>query len=792
MENEKSGCSFSVIHHINIENQIEADLKVLFVIKGSLKVTIGESSYILKEEDVIAINQFTSYSLKEQTSSITAICSYLPNTSKVLQSDVTLFSCNSALDNSKSYKDIRDIFIALVYEYTWQKHYDSIYTTSLLLSLLDVLIQSYMVTSSSVNLDQDDYRIKKLLLYVNSHFQQDINLTSLSSSMYASTSTLSRLFKKQTGVYFADYVNLIRCRYAADQLINTEHNVTKIAFDAGFSNSSMFNKVFKKLYDTTPLAFRESHINKKTDSVDITQTDLRESIKQTPLFVNNQTGFINIKIDPEKDSKTNNPRIWNKIINIGSFASLTQSNVQAHCLYLHQTLGFEYVRIWSAFSTNMMFNDGVSRQYNYDKINQVLDFLVNNNIKPFIDFGCKPDAILSSASSIYYKNENIVFASKELWEKAVKDFFNHIVKRYGKDIVSQWMVEFSHDSRHFKRNFYYKDEDYNFCEIFKFFYQTAKSIIPEISVCGVSSIINDDEISFMEYALYVKDNDCIPDYFTFLMLPYVTVKDESGKLVRQITQEDNFEQEQLLLAASILDKAGIKNKKLIVSEINNSISNRNYLNDSLWRSAFFIRKMESLWDHTMAVSILMGSDWNASYYDSIGLATGCIGLLTKDTLRKPAYFALELLNQLYDQVVYKSKWCIATYSEEKGYSIILNNYKHFAKSYYHKEEDISLNSNMSYIFSDTDKATINIELNACTNESYTVKCSRLNSNHGSILNEWSKMNYETSLNTSDIDYLKGICVPELSISSIKVNNNIINLAFELDYNEVMLIKIYHE
>ena len=797
MSNQKiCGVDFNIQKHPSIKNELNSCLIIVFVISGKIEVAVENKDFVLNQEDVIVINQCQTYSIKERSPSIVAQVNYSASLLNSLTGDNVLFNCNSSIDKSKSYKDIQDNFLNLIYEYTYQTHKGVSYLYSHCIRLLDVLIQRYMIQSnqSGISIDEDE-RLKKLILYVNANYQNDINLTELSSTLYASTSTLSRMFKKKTGIYFAEYVNQVRCRFALSELINTDNSITKIAVDSGFSNSSMLNKVFRNLYGATPTEYREDYKknnieNKKSEKKD---EALIEEIKKTRIFALSQQGMLKIKIDAASQKISEHKKIWNKIINMGSFYSMTQANVQEHALYLHETLGFEYVRLWSIFSKKMLLTDGsASGRYNYDKIDQILDFLVKNGIKPFIDFGSKPNAILNSSSSILYENEYIKFDSKKSWEKAVEDFFIHVCKRYDKKTVADWMVELSYDSRHFDRNNYFDDPDYDCQKLYRYLYKTAKSIIPSIKVCGVSTIINDDQESFKSFADFVKKNDCIPDFFTILMLPYATVRDDKGMLNRVIEKEENFEQEQILLVKDILNKKGIKNYKLIISELNNSISNRNYLNDSVWRACFMIRKIESLLDDVEAVSILMGSDWVSSYYDSIGVVTGSIGILSKETIRKPVYYALSFLNQLSENFVYKNQSCMITRNEENEFYVLCNNYKHFNENYFLMTEDIALTQNMDNIFTDNDELVINLMFEGLNNGRWIIKKRTINSSRGSILSEWKKLQYSTELSSSDIMYLRSICVPQMTIEKIEVEKNILSYAMNLESNEVSLLHIYKD
>ena len=127
------------------------------------------------------------------------------------------------------------------------------------MKLLDCLIENYQLDNKAeaLKLSENDLRMQQIFQYVHNNFQYGVNLSKLAEQMYVSTSTLSRFFKKQTGIYFADYVNQTRIRYAMQELLYTEKNIMKIAVDCGFSNASVFSKLFKDIYNMTPSDYRE-------------------------------------------------------------------------------------------------------------------------------------------------------------------------------------------------------------------------------------------------------------------------------------------------------------------------------------------------------------------------------------------------------------------------------------------------------------------------------------------------------------------------------------------------------
>lgn len=102
----------------------------------------------------------------------------------------------------------------------------------------------------------------KLLLrhavdYLNQNYAKPITLGEVAAEVYASPSYISRLFKKELGVNFVDYLNEIRISRAKDLLGSAEYKAYEIADLVGIPNPHYFSKLFKRYVGMTPSEYRE-------------------------------------------------------------------------------------------------------------------------------------------------------------------------------------------------------------------------------------------------------------------------------------------------------------------------------------------------------------------------------------------------------------------------------------------------------------------------------------------------------------------------------------------------------
>ena len=92
--------------------------------------------------------------------------------------------------------------------------------------------------------------------YVDFHYYADLSLSSLAGLCSVSSSYLSALFKKETGMTVTDYIHYTRIRQALFLLNASGLSVGEIASRCGFSDANYFTRTFKKLQGKTPKSYR--------------------------------------------------------------------------------------------------------------------------------------------------------------------------------------------------------------------------------------------------------------------------------------------------------------------------------------------------------------------------------------------------------------------------------------------------------------------------------------------------------------------------------------------------------
>ena len=92
--------------------------------------------------------------------------------------------------------------------------------------------------------------------YIIHHISDPIKTEDIAKHLYMSRSYLSTLFKKQYGMTLNDYIHLVKIEKAKELLAGNSKSITLISDYLGYSSSSHFDRVFKKVTGTTPKEYK--------------------------------------------------------------------------------------------------------------------------------------------------------------------------------------------------------------------------------------------------------------------------------------------------------------------------------------------------------------------------------------------------------------------------------------------------------------------------------------------------------------------------------------------------------
>ena len=106
-----------------------------------------------------------------------------------------------------------------------------------------------------------DKRLGTILDYVQDNYFREISLDEMSDVANMTKPSFCRFFKQRTGQKFIFFLNETRIKKACELLEKNDLSIKEVSMTVGFQTVTHFNKLFKKITNTTPKAYQSSLLN---------------------------------------------------------------------------------------------------------------------------------------------------------------------------------------------------------------------------------------------------------------------------------------------------------------------------------------------------------------------------------------------------------------------------------------------------------------------------------------------------------------------------------------------------
>ena len=242
----------SVLDEIDEKEYSHPEIELLYVLEGFMDVNKEEQISHMRENDVLVINTSEKHRLSGSKDLLymQIIISY-NWVSEMSRSIDVKFECDSTKDESDRYNELRK-FLRILLKHYLETHGDTrnFGHVALCSRVMESLSMYFLIQENTgdkeENKDKFENRIVQINNYIQENYNQSISLKDIADKLYLSNGYLSRFFKQNYAMNFAEYLTNIRLFHAVDELVYTNTPITKIATDNGFATVAIFNKAFKK------------------------------------------------------------------------------------------------------------------------------------------------------------------------------------------------------------------------------------------------------------------------------------------------------------------------------------------------------------------------------------------------------------------------------------------------------------------------------------------------------------------------------------------------------------------
>lgn len=792
--------------------------ELLYLLSGNMCVNIEDEEFSLNPRDMLVINPNKRHSYRGDSDMFTArfIISY-SRLCDLLEQDIILFWCNSVVDKNEAYDQMREIITQILNQYNANDPRGHIYLKSLYYQLLHVLTSNFLLTSSDIRFqsekDKTDDRMQEIMQYLRANYRQNISLHDLAEKMYLSTAYLSKYIKKSCGVSYMELINSVRLDRSMEALIYTDASVMKIAMDCGFASVAAYNKVFREKYSATPSEFRkkvkEKNQQDKKEKIEKYQNAIRKKV-QIYLDTNQsdknrkqhhfKNKVLNLLVSANECTGKEWNYIGNRMINIGTATDLGRSAFRTQLLFLKERLKTEYVRFWDVFDPAMYLDIHAGKgRIHFGRLDEVLDFLVQNGMKPYMELGFKPLRILKTTKEalVEIQREQDFYSDEEM-----QDFFSelieHFVKRYGAEEVQNWYFEYwKREDITFDQNMSFKYMPMSEASQRQYFHRfdiiakSFKAVLPGARLGGGGfSLQHYGRDGFQNILKWWHQAEYHPDFLSFNCYPY-QIQQEGGIFFEKKSTDLYFIKHNLELIHSVLTEEKFPKTEIHISEYSLTLSNRNAVNDSCAKGAFLMQNAIACMNGADMFGYWLGFDSYADFSDAQRLLFGGCGIITKTGVPKPAFYAFEFLNKMHGMVYSAGNNYVLTGNGRDSFRMICHNFTGFNYNYYLTDEDKIRIQNIPIMMDDMEDMSISVQISDIRDGIYIIKTMQVNQQYGSVQDEWVKLNLETELNMQEQDYLKKICVPRLQIRRQKTVKNVLTFDMMLAPNEICYLHLIY-
>lgn len=771
------------------------DPELFYLLSGHFEVKIDDAVYQMKKGDILLINANKRHTLAAKGELLMArfeIDFHL--LAEQLGSMQLLFWCNSVIDKNEAFQELRILLDKIIDRYFEQENKDALRMNALYYETLYVLAGNFLVKSDDIRLNvedsQDRVRIRQIQNYIQANYQSQISLNDLADRLFLSNAYLSKYIKKHLGLTFMEYLNNVRLFHAVDELLYSKKNITHIAMDNGFPTSAAFTKAFRDVHGESPSEYRE--LMQEENS---TPRDRRELTKEEELKI---VEYLKLKRQ-EDEAEISDSRIchmdaavitgktndFGKAVVLGDAYTILQSDVQEQLKELKQTTGIQYVKIWNILSKEHCFLE--KKGYNFRKLDLVLDFMVENHMKPYLELGHKPTLFMYTPErSVKGQEEERKIYQYSVFEEIMKQLCTHLVNRYGIEELESWYFAYWNDPQ-----LNMTEAEGKYYPYFEMIYRTLKEISPDIRVGGASLILG-YELDVCSNILNLwKQRNITPDFFSVCSFQYIAVTDHETRYGRK-SIDSKYMKNQIDILQNAMDESGIGNIELHVDEWNFTISNRNVLNDSCEQGAYILKNYIDMEGTVDFMAYWHALDLYSDYYDTNTILNGDSGLISRDGIRKPSFYAFSFINRLLPYVIYKDENAIVTTNKRGRYVIGCHNFKKLSSRYVFTEEDEIKVRELDNYMEDMDPLERKFCISNVKNGSYIVKMHYVNKENGSVQDLWKQMDYTKGLAKEELEYLKNSAIPSIIMRTVLVEDGVLEIENVLKAQEIRMLDIQYQ
>lgn len=488
------------------------------------------------------------------------------------------------------------------------------------------------------------------------------------------------------------------------------------------------------------------------------------------------------------------PPNWNRMVNFGRINGLVHENMQAQVLLEKKRMGITYVRLWGLCSREYRQKPQAESGREYRQkpqaekqyfaiLDQVMDFLTANQLRPYLVLRCGFGLCSQRCSSGAAWEEKHAFAEElEEYCHFLQNVMLHLVKRYGEEAVSHWYFEQWYNPR-----LRHEGGHEAYFQWFEAVYECIKWVVPRASVGGSYN----GGFGGIDYRRLISEWSVRKVQPDFVSVHYIPAKQEAEGARREAERDfyrTDFLMDYLTECRQFMQEWGMT-VPLHVGEWGRTAGGKNVLNDSCFKGAYVMKSLIELCTQVDLAGYWLGSDLLAEEEAPAALLDGLGGLVSRQGICKPAFYAMEFVNGMGDYLLERSEHLMAATDGNDRYVIVCHNYKALGFSYFLSEEKQLKVEKIPFMFDDQSQLRLRVSLHSLKNGTYRVRTKSVSCKNGSVQDEWLCMGLSEQLEEQDVEYLRRTSVPQMTLRECVVREQKLEVSITLEPQEIQCVEI---
>lgn len=227
-----------------------ADYEVYYLTEGRCRYFIHDKTYAMTAGDIVVIPPGKIHKVMYETpvhSRILFNCTqeYIPPSVIPFLAQIVYFPNNSdtAKPIGRVYQTLREAVF----------HPDDFSNDTIRCGVMQLLLLITKASFHNKPLSVSNPIVEQAVTFIRNRYGGAIGLTDTAQHCAVSPEHLSRVFKKETGFGFNEYLNLYRLQKAESLLKSGQaRSISRLAIECGFSDSNYFSKMYKATYGVSP------------------------------------------------------------------------------------------------------------------------------------------------------------------------------------------------------------------------------------------------------------------------------------------------------------------------------------------------------------------------------------------------------------------------------------------------------------------------------------------------------------------------------------------------------------